>query len=65
VTVVVVATIGADAVGPAAWSADLATHRRDTVDERDQLRAVVAVAAGDRPGERNPCRVYEKMMLGA
>jgi hypothetical protein len=29
------------------------------------LSAVVAVAAGDRPGERDPGRVYEKMVLGA
>jgi hypothetical protein len=25
----------------------------------------VAVAAGDRPGERDPGRVYEQVMLGA
>jgi hypothetical protein len=25
----------------------------------------VAVAAGDRPGKRDPARVYEKVMLGA
>jgi hypothetical protein len=29
------------------------------------LRDIVAVAASDRPGERNPGRVYEKVMLGA
>jgi hypothetical protein len=29
------------------------------------LGDVVAVAAGDCPGERDPGRVYEKVMLGA
>jgi hypothetical protein len=29
------------------------------------LGDVVAVAAGDRPGERDPGGVYEKVMLGA
>jgi hypothetical protein len=29
------------------------------------LRDVVAVTAGDRPSERDPARVYEKVMLGA
>ncbi len=65
VTVVVVTAIGAEAFRSAARSADLAAHRWDTVDERDQLSAVVAVAAGDCPGERDPGRVYEKVMLGA
>ena len=64
VAVVVVAAIGAEAFGPAARPTNLAAHRRDTVDQRDQLGAVVAVAAGDRPGKRDPRRVYEKVMLG-
>ena len=59
VLVVVVAAVGRDTVGPLPWPADLAAHGRDTVDERDQLGDVVAVAAGDRPGERDPGRVYE------
>jgi hypothetical protein len=63
--VVVVAAIGADTIGPASRSADLAAHGRDAVDERDQLRAVVAIATGDRPGERDPRRIDEEMVLGA
>jgi len=65
VLVVVVAAVGGDTVRPSAGSADLAAHGRDAFDERDELGDVVAVAAGDRPGERNPGRVYEKVMLGA
>jgi hypothetical protein len=33
------------------------------LDQRDELGDVVAVAAGNRPGERDPGRVYEQMML--
>src|SRR5213592_4610107 len=65
VLVVVVAAIGDDTTGSLARTADLAAHRRHPLDERDQLRDVVAVAAGDGPSERDPGRVYEKVMLGA
>src|SRR5207247_1909443 len=54
-----------DTTGSLARTADLAAHRRHPLDERDQLRDVVAVAAGDGPSERDPGRVYEKVMLGA
>ena len=63
--VVVVAAVGADTLGSSPRSADLAAHRRHPVDERDQLGAVVAVAARERPGERDPGRVDQEMMLGA
>jgi len=65
VLVVVVAAVGGDPVGPSAGSADLAADRWDTLDERDQLGDIVAVAARDCPSERDPGRVYEKVMLGA
>ena len=65
VLVVVVAAIGDDTAGSLSRSPDLAAHRWDALDQRDQLRDVIAVSAGDRPGERDPGRVYEKMMLGA
>ena len=59
VFVVVVASVGEHAVRPFAGPADLAAHRRYALEERDKLRDVVAVAAGDTPGERDPGRVYE------
>ena len=65
VLVVVVAAVGGDPLGPASWPADLAAHGRYPLEQRDQLGDVVAVAAGHRPGERDPGRVYEKVMLGA
>src|SRR5205823_11880476 len=63
--VVVVRAVGGDTLGPAARAPDLAAHRRDAVDERDQLGDVVAVAARERPGERDPARVDQEVVLGA
>ena len=63
--VVVVAAVGAEALGSPSWSADLAAHSRHAVDERDQLGAVVTVAARDGPGERDSGRVDEEVVLGA
>lgn len=65
ILVVVVAAIGDDAVGALSRPPDRAPHWRHSFEQRDQLRDVVAVAAGDRPGERDPGRVYKKVVLGA
>ena len=65
VLVVVVAAVGGDPVRASARSARFAAYRRDTLDQRDELSDVVAVAARDRPGERDPGGVYEKVMLRA
>jgi len=65
VFVVVVAAVGADPVGPAPRPTDLAAHRRHALDKGDELGDVVAVAARHRPGERDPGRVYQQVMLGA
>ena len=65
VLVVVVATVGSEPFGPSARAAYLAPHRRHPFDERDQLGDVVAVAARERPGERDPGRVDQEMVLGA
>ena len=63
--VIVVAAIGAEAIGPSPWTPDLAPDRRDAIDEADQLGAVMAVPAGERPGERDPGGIDEEMVLGA
>jgi hypothetical protein len=62
---VVVGAVAGDTVGAPARPTDLATHGRHTVDERDQLRAVVAVAARERPRERDAAALDEEVMLGA
>jgi len=51
--------------GAASRPADAAAHRRDTLDQWDQLGDVVAVAARDRPGERDSGRVDQEVVLGA
>ncbi len=63
VALVVVAAVCAQPVRSSARPADLAAHRRHTVEERDQLRNVMAVTARNRPSEQDPRRVYEKVML--
>jgi hypothetical protein len=65
ILVVVVAAVGGDPLRPPTRAADLAAYRRHALDQRDELGDVVAVAAGHRPGERDPGRVYEKVMLRA
>jgi hypothetical protein len=62
---VVVAAVGGQACRSPARPADLAAHGRDTVEQGDQLGDVVAVAARNRPGERDPRRVDQEVVLGA
>jgi hypothetical protein len=54
---VVVASVCGQSLGPPSRPADTSANRRHPIDERDQLCDVVAVTAGDRPGERDPVRV--------
>jgi len=62
---VVVGAVGGDPIWSPTWPADPTTHRRGAIDERDQLGDVIAVAARERPGKRDPGRVDEEVMLGA
>jgi hypothetical protein len=62
---VVVRAVGCDAVWPSTRTTDPATYRRDAINERDQLGDVVAVATRERPGERDPRRIDEEVVLGA
>jgi hypothetical protein len=64
VFVVVVAAVGDHRLGSPPRPAAAACDRGDCVEQRDQLGDVVAVAARDRAGERDPGRVDEEMMLG-
>jgi hypothetical protein len=59
VLVVVVAAVGDQRPGSTARPADAAAHRRHPVEQFDQLGDIVAVAAGERPGERDPAAVNE------
>ena len=65
VFVVVVAAVGGETLGPSARPARLAAYGRDPLDERNQLGDVVAVATGESPGERDPARIDQEMLLRA
>jgi hypothetical protein len=60
----IVATVGVDDLGLAERSAACAANRRDSVDQRQQLRDIVAVRAGQDRADRNAVRVYEDVVLG-
>src|SRR5439155_23475790 len=64
VLVVVVTAVGEHALRPAPRASDSASHRRHSLDQRNELRYVVAVGAGDRPGERDPSGVDQEVVLG-
>ena len=59
----VVAAVGDQRPRSATRPADPAAHRRDAVEQLEQLGDVVAVAAGERPGKWDAAAVYEEMVL--
>jgi hypothetical protein len=59
VLVVVVAAVGDQRPRTASRPTHPATDGRHPIQQLDQLGDIVAVAAGDRPGQRDPGRVYE------
>jgi hypothetical protein len=65
VLVVVVAAVGEQRLGSPAGPADATADGRYPVEQFEQLGDVVAVAAGQCPGERDPAAVYEEVVLAA
>lgn len=65
VLVVVVAAVGGETLRASAWPTHATSNGRHPLDERDELGHVVAVAAGQGPGERDPGGVYQEVVLGA
>ena len=61
----VVAAVRDQRVGPAAGMADEAGDRGNAVEQRQQLGDVMAVAAGQRPGQWEAVAVYQEVVLGA
>jgi hypothetical protein len=59
VLVVVVAAVGEQHLWSLPRPADAAAHSRHPVEQRLKLGDVVAVAAGERPGQRDAAAVYE------
>ncbi len=60
----IVATVGIDDLGLAKRSAACAANRRDSVDQRQQLRDIVAVRTGQDRGERGAVGVGDDLVLG-
>ena len=65
VLVVVVAAVGDQTRRPASRSTDAAADGRHPVEELHELGDVVAVAAGERPGQRDAAAVYEEVVFAA
>ena len=65
VLVVVVAAIGKQRLRTPPWPTRTAAHRRDAIEQLEQLGDVVAVGGGERPGQWQTAAVYEEVMLAA
>jgi hypothetical protein len=65
VLVVVVAAVGDQRPRSAPRPANPAADGRHAVEQFEELGDVVAVAAGERPGQRYPAAVYEQVVLAA
>ena len=61
----VVGAVGEHPVGLTPRRTGPTTDGRHPIEQRDQLRRVVTVAAGQRPGEGNAGAIDQKVMLGA
>jgi hypothetical protein len=65
VDVMVVAAVGEEGVRPAAGTPDPAAHRRNRVEQRQELGDVVAVAARQQDCERGAVPVGDQMVFRA
>jgi hypothetical protein len=64
-TTVIVGLVGVQLVRSASWSASLACHRRDGVDQLLERHAVVDVGSSQYEGERNAAAIGDQVPLGA
>jgi hypothetical protein len=65
VFVVVVAAVGEQPVGSSSWPPGAPANGRHPFEQVEQLGDVVAVGAGECPGQRDAAGVYEEMVLAA
>lgn len=61
----VVSAVGVEGPGATTRASDLASHRRDGINERNQLRHIMTVGGGDGGGQRRAAPVGQHMMFGA
>jgi hypothetical protein len=64
VLVVVIAAIGDHPVGALARPAAFARDGANPIDEREQLRHVVAISAGQGDGQRRAVKLDDQVMFG-
>jgi predicted alpha-1,6-mannanase (GH76 family) len=62
---VVVAAVGEEPIGSSSWPALAPAHGWHSLEQVEELGDVVAVGAGERPGERDAAGVYEEMVLAS
>jgi hypothetical protein len=65
ILVVVVAAVGEQRLRSTARAAATTAHRRDAIEQLEQLCDVVSVGCGERPGQRQASAVYEEVVLAA
>jgi len=65
VELLVVAAVGDKVTRSPLGRAGAAAYGRDRLEQQQQLRAVVSVGAGERPGERQAAAVGQEVVLGA
>jgi hypothetical protein len=65
ILVVVVAAVGEQCLRSTTRPAAAAAHWWDAIEQLEQLRDVVAVGGGERPGERQAAAVYKEVVLAA
>jgi len=61
----VICPVCEDFPGASCGVTDLPSDRRDRIDQRDQLRHIVAVAPREANGKRNAFRIRDEVVLGA
>jgi len=61
----VIGPVSLDPIGSPAGPSHFARDRRDRIDQRQQLRDVVAIGSGDLHGQGNALRIGDQMVLGA
>jgi len=61
----IIGPISLDTIRTPSGPSDLARDRRNRIDQRQQLRDVVAIGSGDLHGQGNALRISDQMVLGA
>jgi len=61
----VIGTVSLNLLGPMSWSTDFAAHVRDLIDQRQQLRNIVAIRPRQDSRQRNALGIGKEMVFAA